>query len=198
MKKIICLTILCFIAVLPVSSHATSIEQNVHDTGYYFGYGVFGQSFTATETSINSIKIVVGDWNKFLGSDFSLKLNLYAGSGFGGAVLATDSDTLPANFSDNATWWAFDFATPVHLTVGETYTFSVDSTNGDRGGIYMGSNNPYASGTAWRNGEVFNNYDLAFQIPADAAPSVPEPSTLLLLGGGLLGLGFARKRFAKK
>jgi len=27
---------------------------------------------------------------------------------------------------------------------------------------------------------------------------VPEPSTLLLLGGGLLGLGFARKRFAKK
>ena len=30
------------------------------------------------------------------------------------------------------------------------------------------------------------------------AQPVPEPSTLLLLGAGILGLGFARKRFAKK
>ena len=31
----------------------------------------------------------------------------------------------------------------------------------------------------------------------EPGPSVPEPSTLLMLGAGLLGLGLARKRFAR-
>jgi hypothetical protein len=45
------------------------------------------------------------------------------------------------------------------------------------------------------------NYWLVDNLSGDTSgvnPAVPEPSTLLLLGGGLLGLGFARKRFAKK
>lgn len=34
-------------------------------------------------------------------------------------------------------------------------------------------------------------------LPAGAAPPVPEPSTFLLIGVGLVGLGFARKGFKK-
>lgn len=44
---------------------------------------------------------------------------------------------------------------------------------------------------------IFYDYVLGTDDSGHADP-VPEPSTLLLLGGGLLGLGFARKRFAKK
>jgi hypothetical protein len=44
-------------------------------------------------------------------------------------------------------------------------------------------------------GQYFTIDDFTFN--ENTAP-VPEPSTLILLGAGLAGLGFARKRFAKK
>lgn len=199
MKNLIYLFISCFIALSPLTSYATGIEQNDNSTGYYFGYGVFGQSFTATSnTGIDAITVAVGDWNKHLGNTLSLKMNLYSGSGFSGALLATDSDTL-INWSDNSAWWTFNF-NQVNLTAGNTYTFSIDSIDGDRGGIYMSSNDPYSGGTMWLDNEIYDRgqFDLAFRIPFENSQPVPEPSTLILLGGGLLSLGFARKRFAKK
>lgn len=70
---------------------------------------------------------------------------------------------------------------------------------------YGGATQPYFNGVWDDNDPRTGNW--AFHLlnvasaevidPNDPTNPVPEPSTLLLLGGGLLGIGLARKRFAK-
>lgn len=54
------------------------------------------------------------------------------------------------------------------------------------------------SSVSFDNNRMFENLLLGNTGAPPVNNPIPEPSTLLLLGGGLLGLGFTRKRFAKK
>lgn len=89
------------------------------------------------------------------------------------------------------------FIDPLELVAGDTYWLSVtNSTNtwawaSATPGADTGGNSVFrrVDGAPW--GVGITNTELAFNLTNHA---VPEPSTLALLGIGLAGMGFARKK----
>jgi hypothetical protein len=148
-----------------------------------------GQSFTPQLTSLNFFDVFTEDFAT-PGMGATLEIEIF--SGVLQNLLGTSQPTvLPDNFAGPT---HFIFASPVSLVPGDLYSAQVIVTSGDNWGLGSsgGPGSTYPGGDEILQGVPQSNNDLWFQ--EGITTTTPEPSTLLLLGSGLVGLAGATRR----
>lgn len=149
-----------------------------------------GQSFTPQLTSLNFFDVFTEDFGTSNGMGATLEIEIF--SGVLQNLLGTSQPTvLPDNFAGPT---HFIFANPVPLVPGNLFSAQVIVTSGDNWGLGSsgGPNSSYPGGDEILLGSPQTNNDLWFQ--EGITTTTPEPSTLLLLGSGLVGLAGATQR----
>jgi len=169
------------------------------------GTEIYGQTFIApsVDTSLNDFSLFLG--GRYGGTgDLNLKGYLAEWNGTTPGDNLYTSDIRTMNGAGNSQQFLFDTGS-IHLTAGDTYvaylsvlglsnlaasTFYMPYVDDKIAGGFVQSQ----GGVVWESGR---RPDVYFVANFSAAP-VPEPSTMLLLGSGLIGLvGYGRKRFKK-
>lgn len=174
-------------------------------------FGPIGQSFTAIDSELTSFGFQIQTLNP--GSAVGpITLTLRAGSGLGGAVLATRALTpvgVPAGRVP--TWIDFDF-TGTMLDIGQSYTALLSTTSSRFAMVFGPDINIFTGqplgGDAYAGGEAISNRALAapctaggicdanFRFSGVTAAAVPEPASwaMLIAGFGLVGGTLRRRR----
>lgn len=173
-------------------SYALTIDQNTNTGSLQVQYHEpLGQSFTATDTDIGYAGLNIEPYNQNF-NDLSLTMSLYSGAGdfSAGSLLTSNSFTLVEGYSG---WLNLDVST-VSFTQNAEYTIGIFNDTPQWGVSINWNDNPYSGGVAYSLGSANLNADLQFHVGPGNVSSVPEPSTLLLISSGLVGLGFARRK----
>lgn len=176
------------------ATHATG--DIVQDTGVFdraiASFDPIGQTFTAVDAQVSTIAFAFSDINPGFPND-PVTMSLYEGSGFGGILLASVSQTLPGVLPDTLAtpqFIDFDFS-GVMLTVGSTYTVAVTTSSSPKVAVVYSGANPYGFGNYISGVDGANAaFDLNFRVLG-----VPGPATGLSLTIGTV-LSTRRRRTA--
>jgi hypothetical protein len=179
-----------WLAVTP--AFADIVQSSNNSSFRCSAFSPLGQSFTATtnETNVGSVSFMLGDLPNGDHPAASILAQVRYGIGFTGQVLGSQSLTLSPSTTPPYTWIDFNFATPITLNPGQSYTLQFSATNqGTTNGSYAAiSSSRYSGGTMIFADGGTGPGDLAFRIL-----NVPEPSNLVILVlGALLGIRHRR------
>jgi hypothetical protein len=141
-----------------------------------------GQSFTPTLSSIDFATFEVA-----VSENATYRIDLHSGVGYGGPLLGSSlSQALPVG-SNNIQAVEFDFAAPIALSSGSTYTLQIVRVTGSNLDLYVeaGSGNPYTRGSFLGTvGIPFQTFDAVFS-EGTGAVATPEPSTIALAASAI-------------
>lgn len=184
------------LTLLSLCLHANAalvLDQNQPDSSVYmagFSQPNLAQSFQQSGGNVAGAGIFL---RENVGSSDSVTISLWD-------ALPNQAGNMLASASGVATQgsWFDVFWNPVSV-VSDTTLFLVFTSANDTLGISGSVSNPYDRGQVYANPGFasFPTFDYTFRTYSDdesATPSIPEPASVLLLGLGLVGIYFSKKR----